>query len=76
LQERSIVVSFFEQGGKFVRCETRDRADGGYELSIEWPDGATRVEQFSNAAALDDRLMQLQRSFLSEGWFGPYGQRS
>ena len=70
------MVSFFEQGGKFVRCETRDRADGIYELLIEGPDGATRVEQFSTAAALDERLMEVQRGFLAQGWFGPYGQRS
>jgi len=70
------VVSFFEQGGKFVRCETRDLADGGYELTIEGPDGATRVEHFSSASALDERLMELQRSFIASGWFGPYGQRS
>jgi hypothetical protein len=70
------VVSFFEQGGKFVRCETRDRADGLYELLIEGPDGAARVEQFDNAAALDARLMEVQRSYVSLGWFGPYGQRS
>ena len=69
------MVSFFEQGGKFVRCETRDRTDGVYELLIEGPDGA-RVEQFSSAAALDERLMEVQRGFLAAGWFGPYGQRS
>jgi hypothetical protein len=70
------VVSFFEQSGKFVRCETRDRADGAYELLIEGPDGASRVEHFPNAAALDARLMELEQGLLSSGWFGPYGQRS
>lgn len=70
------MVSFFEQGGKFVRCETRDRPDGTYELLIEGPDGVTRTEHFENAAALDARLMELQRSYLASGWFGPYGQRA
>jgi hypothetical protein len=70
------VVSFFERGGKFVRCETRDRADGAYELLIEGPDGATRVEQFATAAALDERLRELQQGYIAAGWFGPYGQRS
>ena len=69
------MVSFFEQSGKFVRCETRDRADGVYELLIEGPDGA-RIEQFATAAALDERLMEVQRGYLAAGWFGPYGQRS
>ena len=70
------MVSFFEQGGKFVRCETRDRADGIYELLIQGPDGVERVEQFATASALDERLMELERGFIASGWFGPYGQRS
>ena len=70
------MVSFFEQGGKFVRCETRDRTDGAYELLIEGPDGVTRVGQFSTAAALDERFMEVQRGYLATGWFGPYGQRA
>jgi hypothetical protein len=70
------MVSFFEQGGKFVRCETRDYPDGRFELLIEGPDGTTTVEQFDSAAALDQRLMEVQRNYLASGWFGPYGQRA
>lgn len=70
------MVSFFERGGKFVRCETRDCADGAYELLIEGPDGTSRVEHFATAAALDERLMELQQAYVANGWFGPYGQRS
>ena len=70
------MVSFFEQGGKFVRCEARDRADGAYELLIQGPDGVMRVEHFENASALDRRLMEVQRDYLASGWFGPYGQRA
>lgn len=70
------MVSFFEQGGKFVRCETRDHSDGRYELLIEGPDGVAVTEHFDNAEALDERLMELQRTYLASGWFGPYGQRA
>lgn len=70
------MVSFFEQNGKFVRCETRDRPDGRYELLIEGPDGVSTIEEFDTAAALDERLMEVQRHYLATGWFGPYGQRS
>jgi len=70
------MVSFFEQGGKFIRCETRDGADGTFELVIQGPDGPERVERFENAAALDARLMEVQRGYLASGWFGPYGRRS
>ena len=69
------MVSFFEQSGKFIRCEARDGADGGYELLIEGPEG-TLVERFDNATALDERLMEVQRGYLASGWFGPYGQRA
>jgi hypothetical protein len=69
------VVSFFEQSGKFIRCEARDGADGGYELLIEGPDGM-QVERFDSATALDERLMEVQRGYLASGWFGPYGQRA
>lgn len=70
------MVSFFERRGKFVRCEAREGADGVYELVIEGPDGTPQVERFETAAALDERLMEVERTFLSSGWFGPYGQRS
>lgn len=70
------MVSFFEQDGRFVRCETRDRADGKYELLIEGPDGVARVELFDHAAALDERVRKLQQTYLASGWFGPYGQRA
>ena len=70
------MVSFFEQGGKFVRCEARGGPNGPYELLIERPDGSTSVEHFDSAAALDERLMEVQRGYLAAGWFGPYGQRA
>jgi hypothetical protein len=70
------VVSFFEQGGQFVRCETRELPDGTFELSVTDPDGKERVERFASAHALDARLAELEASFRTSGWFGPYGRRS
>lgn len=70
------MVSFFERGGKFIRCETRDGVNGGFELLIQSPDGSEQVEYFENAEALDARLMEVQRSYQASGWFGPYGRRS
>ena len=69
------MVSFFEQGGKFIRCEARTGTEGGYELLIEGPDGML-VERFDSATALDERLMEVQNGYLATGWFGPYGQRA
>jgi len=70
------MVSFFEQGGKFIRCETRESGDGAFELVIQGPDGLERVERFDSAGALDARLMEVQRGYQATGWFGPYGRRS
>ncbi len=70
------MVSFFECKGQFVRYETRDLADGTFELSVTEPDGQERVEQFPSAKALDTRIADLERYFKISGWFGPYGRRS
>ena len=70
------MVSFFEQSGRFIRCETRDRSDGTFELLVVDEDGREQVEHFTMAEALDDRLAELQSHFQASGWFGPYGRRS
>ena len=69
------MVSFFERGGRFVRCETFERNDGCYELIITEPDGTQRVEVFDHSGALDDRLAQVEHDYLVAGWFGPHGLR-
>jgi hypothetical protein len=69
------MVSFFERGGRFVRCETYERADGRYELIIIEPDGAQRVEVFDHSGGLDDRLAQVEHDYLVAGWGGPHGMR-
>ena len=56
-----------------------DSLDSNKDGRISMPEASADpklVEQFSSATALDERLMQVQRGFLAEGWFGPYGQRS
>jgi hypothetical protein len=70
------MVSFFEQSGRFVRCETRAHADGTYELLVIDEDGHEEVEQFTAAESLDKRLAELESHYRASGWFGPYGRRS
>lgn len=69
------MVTFFERGGRFVRCETFQRKDGRYELIITEADGTQRSELFDHSGALDDRLAQVEHDFLLAGWFGPHGIR-
>ena len=70
------MVSFFEQSGRFIRCETRDCSDGTFELLVINEDGHEQVERFEGAEALDVRLAELENHYQRSGWFGPYGRRT
>ena len=64
---------WFEREGRYLRCETRSRPEGGYELHVINPDGAERVEQFDDPADLSRRQMAIEHDLLAEGWSGPHG---
>ncbi len=65
---------FFEKSGKYVRCETREAADGAYELVVTQPDGTERVERFTDTGAMARRQVELEHGLTLEGWSGPYGR--
>ena len=65
---------FFQKGRDFLRCELRAREDGSYELRIEEPDIAERVERFPSSNEAHQRWEELQKRFAGDGWFGPYGR--
>ena len=64
---------WFERAGRYLRCETRGRPEGGYELHVINPDGAERVEQFDDSADLSRRQMAIEHDLRAEGWSGPHG---
>lgn len=68
------MVWFFERNGEYLRCETRQAGDGGFELVITEPGGAERVERFDDSAAMARRQVELERGFALDGWAGPYGR--
>jgi hypothetical protein len=69
------MVWFYERHGVFIRCETRDAANGaGFELVIFQPDGTESVELFIDSAALERRQQELQSTFTHSGWQGPFGR--
>jgi hypothetical protein len=68
------MVWFYERHGTFIRCETRDGANGGYELVIIQPDGSESVERFVDSASLELRQNELQNRLSSDGWQGPFGR--
>jgi hypothetical protein len=65
---------FFQKGRDYLRCELRARDDGSYELLIEEPQAAERVELFSSSQQAHRRWEELQKRFAGDGWFGPYGR--
>lgn len=51
-----------------------DPQGGGYELVIEPPDSAVRIECFTEPGSLNQRWATLERSLVREGWWGPCGR--
>lgn len=69
------MVFFFERGGQFIRCESRESPDGAsLELVIVYPDGREEIERFDDSEELNRRQRELERSLTSTGWFGPHGR--
>lgn len=69
------MVWFYERSGAFTRCEARPAANGnGFELAITGPDGAERVERFSDEATLHARQHELEATLTTDGWTGPHGR--
>ena len=68
------MIFFFEQGGRYVRCELLPRPDGGSELIVTEPEGEQTVEILGDSADVTRRMAELQQSFLSAGWWGPVGR--
>ena len=68
------MVWFYERHGTYIRCETRDTADGAFELVISNPDGTETVERFEDSASLARRQQQLESNLTTDGWTGPFGR--
>ncbi|MGB2716361.1 MAG: hypothetical protein WBC51_19415 [Vicinamibacterales bacterium] len=69
------MIFFFEQGGRYVRCELLPLPDGGSELIVTEPEGEQTVEILGDSAEVTRRMTELQQSFLSAGWWGPVGRQ-
>ena len=69
------MVWFYERHGTFIRCETRDAADGaGFELVICDPDGTERIERFTDSNEMTRRQEELGATLAHDGWTGPFGR--
>jgi hypothetical protein len=68
------VIFFYEQAGRYTRCEVHPQADGASaELIVTSPDGAATIEVLSGAE-VTQRVSDLQTAMLQAGWWGPIGR--
>jgi len=68
------MIFFFEQGGRYVRCELLPLPDGGSELIVTEPEGGQTVEVLEDSNEVTRRVAELRQSLLSAGWWGPVGR--
>ena len=67
------MIWFYERQGSHLRCEVREAVNGDcYQLVITHADGAERVETFYDSRALTRRSRELEDTWRTEGWDGPY----
>jgi hypothetical protein len=70
---RSIVIFFFEQEGRYTRCEVQTLPNGASELIVTPPEGSQTVEVLSGSD-VTRRISELRESMLQAGWWGPLGR--
>ena len=68
------MIFFFEQGGRYVRCELLPLPDGASELTVEQPGGNRTSEVLRTSAEVTRRITELRESLLRAGWWGPVGR--
>ena len=63
------MIWFFERGEEVVRLVTRyDQASQEYSVAIEWMDGRSEKEAFTDLSAFQTRVLSLERQLTSEHW--------
>ena len=68
------MIFFFEQNGRYVRCELLPLPDGASELIVTAPEGNQTVEVLQGSVEVTRRMTELQESLVSAGWWGPVGR--
>ena len=68
------MIFFFEQDGRYIRCELLPLPNGASELIVTAPEGDQTVEILEGSAEVTRRMSELRQSFQSAGWWGPVGR--
>jgi hypothetical protein len=68
------MIFFFEQNGRYVRCEVLPLPDGTSELVVTPPEGDPTTEILTRSDDVTRRILELRESMAREGWWGPLGR--
>jgi hypothetical protein len=68
------MIFFFEQAGRYTRCELLPLPDGAAELIVTPPDGRQTIELLTGSADVTRRMSELRESMARAGWWGPVGR--
>jgi hypothetical protein len=67
------VIFFFDQKGRYTRCEVLSLPNDASELIVTAPEGTQTVEVLSGSD-VTRRLAELRESMLQAGWWEPVGR--
>ena len=63
------MIWLFERGNRVTRLVTRfEPATSEYVLDVDWSDGASSTERFTDTEAFKARLLSLEQQLLAEDW--------
>ncbi len=63
------MIWLFERGNRVTRLVTRfDPATADYVLDVDWSDGASSTERFTDTESFKTRLLALEQQLLAEDW--------
>jgi hypothetical protein len=68
------MIFFFEQRGRYVRCELTPLGDGSAELVVVDPDGGQTREFLACSGDIPRRVAELSETLHNAGWWGPVGR--
>jgi hypothetical protein len=69
------MIWFFENSGKYRRCELHPLRQNHYRLIIHDVDGSEKVESYEQYDDLLRRTEQLATEWTRTGWSGPFSRR-
>ena len=63
------MIWLFERGDRVTRLVTRhDAATSEFVLEVEWSDGTSTTERFSDTESFKERLLALEHQLVAEEW--------